>query len=35
VFAHEYSPAKVGRDTIFHDAGYPSQIHLPVLRERN
>ena len=30
VFAHEYSPAKIGRDTIFHDKRYPSQIALPV-----
>jgi hypothetical protein len=30
VFAHEYSPAKIGRDTIFHDQRYPSQIALPV-----
>ena len=30
VFAHEYSPAKIGRDTIFHSRRYPSQLALPV-----
>jgi len=30
VFTHEYSPAKIGRDTIHHDARYPSQLALPV-----
>ena len=32
VFAHEYSPAKIGRDTIFHDRRHPSQLALPVRR---
>jgi predicted acyl esterase len=31
VFAHEYSPDKVGRDTIYHDAKRPSRLFLPVL----
>jgi len=32
VFAHEYSPAKIGRDTIFHNRRHPSQLALPVRR---
>ncbi len=31
VFAHEYSPRKVGRDMIYHDARHPSKLHLPIL----
>jgi len=31
VFAHPYTPDKVGRDTIHHDARYPSQLLLPVV----
>ncbi len=31
VFAHEYAPWKVGRDTIYHDAKRPSRLLLPVL----
>ncbi len=31
-FQHEYTPNKLGRDTIMHDAQYPSQILLPVSR---
>ena len=31
-FHHEYTPDKLGTDTIFHDAKYPSQISLPVLK---
>jgi uncharacterized protein len=30
VFAHPYTPDKVGRDTIHHSARYPSQLLLPV-----
>ncbi len=30
VFAHEYPPNKIGRDTIHHDARHPSQLFLPV-----
>lgn len=33
VFAHEYSPQKVGRDTLFHDRKRPSTLYLPVLEE--
>ena len=29
IFAHEYSPAKVGRDTIHHDSARPSRLYLP------
>ena len=31
VFAHPYTPEKLGRDTIRHDAQYPSQLLLPVV----
>ena len=31
-FAHAYSPAKIGRDTIFHDRRHASQLALPVRR---
>jgi predicted acyl esterase len=31
VFAHPYTPEKVGRDTIHHSARYPSQLLLPVV----
>jgi putative CocE/NonD family hydrolase len=31
VFAHDYEPNQVGRDTIYHNAQYPSQIVMPVL----
>jgi predicted acyl esterase len=31
VFQHEYTPDKVGRDTIHHNATYPSQILIPVM----
>jgi predicted acyl esterase len=31
VFAHPYTPEKVGRDTIHHSARYPSQFLLPVI----
>jgi putative CocE/NonD family hydrolase len=30
VFTHEYSPAKVGRDTIHHDADHPSHLLVGV-----
>ncbi|MSQ71203.1 MAG: CocE/NonD family hydrolase [Betaproteobacteria bacterium] len=30
VFAHEYPPNKIGRDTLHHDARHPSQLFLPV-----
>lgn len=31
VFAHIYTPDKVGTDTIYHDAARPSRLVLPVL----
>jgi putative CocE/NonD family hydrolase len=31
LFAHAYRPDKVGRDTLHHDAAYPSRLVLPVL----
>ena len=31
IFAHEYAPNKVGRDTIYHNAERPSRIFLPVI----
>jgi uncharacterized protein len=31
VFAHPYTPDKVGRDTIYHDARRPSHIVLPLV----
>jgi uncharacterized protein len=31
LFFHFYRPDKIGADTIYHDAGRPSQLHLPVL----
>ena len=31
VFAHPYTPDKVGRDTIHHDARFPSRLLLPVI----
>lgn len=31
VFAHPYTPDKVGRDTIHHDKRYPSRLILPVM----
>jgi uncharacterized protein len=31
VFSHFYTPDKVGRDTIHHDARYPSRLLLPVI----
>ena len=31
-FHHEYTPDKLGQDTIFHSARYPSQLLLPVVR---
>ena len=34
VFAHPYTPDKVGRDTIHHDARRPSHI-LPSARHMN
>ncbi|UUX95337.1 CocE/NonD family hydrolase [Aquabacterium sp. J223] len=30
VFAHEYGPRKVGRDTFFHSAEHPSALFIPV-----
>jgi predicted acyl esterase len=32
IFAHEYAPTKIGRDTIHHDAKHPSFLALPVRR---
>ena len=31
VFQHDYTPDKVGRDTIFHNVEHPSHILLPVV----
>lgn len=31
VFAHPYTPNKVGRDTIYHDARRPSHLVLPLV----
>jgi uncharacterized protein len=31
VFYHDYTPNKVGRDTIYHDGKYDSHLALPVL----
>ena len=31
VFQHEYTPNKVGRDTIHHDVQHPSHILLPIV----
>jgi predicted acyl esterase len=31
VFAHMYTPEKVGRDTFYHDRDRPSRLVLPVL----
>lgn len=31
VFAHPYTPDKVGQDTIHHDTRYPSRLILPVM----
>lgn len=31
VFHHDYTPHKIGRDTIFHDATRPSHLVLPVV----
>ena len=31
VFAHLYTPDKVGTDTILHDGAHPSRLVLPVL----
>ena len=33
VFSHEYSPGKIGRDTLYHDASRPSSIALPIVAE--
>ncbi len=33
VFQHDYTPDKVGRDTIYHCAEHPSHILLPVVAE--
>ena len=30
-FSHPYTPDKVGRDIIHHDARYPSRLLLPVM----
>ena len=32
VFSHVYEPNKVGRDTLYHNAQYPSELLLPVVR---
>lgn len=31
-FQHEYTPNKIGRDTIAHDTQHPSQILLPIVK---
>ncbi len=31
VFQHDYTPNKVGTDTIYHDAEHPSQLIVPVV----
>ena len=31
IFEHEYTPDKMGRDTIHHNAQHPSQILLPIV----
>ncbi len=31
IFAHEYSPAKVGRDTLHHNAARASRLFLPLI----
>ncbi len=31
IFEHEYTPDKMGRDTIHHNAPHPSQILLPIV----
>ncbi len=31
VFQHDYTPNKVGTDTIYHDAEYPSHLIVPVV----
>jgi predicted acyl esterase len=31
VFQHEYTPDKVGRDTIYHDTHQPSHVLLPIV----
>jgi predicted acyl esterase len=31
VFQHDYTPDKVGTDTIYHGSEYPSHILLPVV----
>ena len=31
-FQHEYTPSKMGVDTIMHNEQYPSQILLPVVK---
>jgi uncharacterized protein len=31
-FQHEYTPDKIGTDTIFHSAQYPSHVSLPAVR---
>jgi predicted acyl esterase len=33
VFQHEYTPDKVGRDTIHHSAEHPSHLLLPVVQD--
>lgn len=34
VFAHGYTPNKVGRDTIHHGPAFPSRLELPILIRR-
>ena len=31
-FQHEYTPNKLGKDTIMHNNEFPSQIQLPVVK---
>jgi len=30
-WTHSYHPSKLGADTIFHDAGHPSRLLLPII----
>jgi uncharacterized protein len=33
VFQHDYTPDKVGVDTIHHDAGHQSMLFIPVMEK--
>lgn len=34
VFQHDYTPDKVGSDTIWHDSRHPSHLVIPIINER-